>query len=84
MLLLGDKHKDVAGLCKNCTCQDNCCEIYNPSFLKELDKLASKEYPIDFYTELFFQPLEINGILVIQSLESVMNDLQMYVNQMIR
>jgi hypothetical protein len=33
-----------------------------PIFLQELDSLATKENPIDFYTELFFHPLEVTGI----------------------
>lgn len=63
LLLLGDKHNDTTGLCTNCTCEHGgCCEIYNPIFLQQLDALASKEYPIDFYTELFFSPLEVSGV----------------------
>ena len=63
-LLLGDKHLDEEGICDNCTCENNsCCEIYDPIFLRELDSLASHKYPIDFYTELFFNPVEYNGIV---------------------
>ena len=62
-LLLGDKHFEQTGLCTDCKCQDGgCCEIYDPLFLQELDSLATKENPIDFYTELFFAPLEVKGI----------------------
>ena len=54
VLLWGDHHREDTGLCPNCECDDKtkpCCyKIYDPNFLKELDKLASI-YPIDFYTE---------------------------------
>ena len=51
MWLLGDKHDGRSGMCASCTCKDGgCCEVYDPVFLQKLDSLASKAFPIDFYT----------------------------------
>jgi hypothetical protein len=62
ILLLGDKHFGKGGMCTDCSCQDgDCCELYDPLFLKELDSLSSDQYPIDFYTETFFSYLENSG-----------------------
>jgi len=62
-LLLGDKHYTKKGICINCTCTAgsciNCrCTIDDPTFLRDLDKLANDNHPIDFFTELFFRPIE--------------------------
>jgi hypothetical protein len=58
-LLLGDRH---TGICKNCTCETgSCCNIYDPTFLQDLDSLADEYHPIDFFTELFFEPIYPNS-----------------------
>ena len=54
MLLLGDKHFSMDGMCGTCTCEDGgCCEITDHTLLRDLDSLAFPEHPVDFYVESF-------------------------------
>ena len=64
IVIFGDHHFDRENNCEGCECKTNwitgkgwenkeCCyEIDDPEFLKLFDGVASKNYPIDFYTEL--------------------------------
>ena len=55
-MLFGDDHRSTSGMCQNCSCKKSgscCMPIYDPIFLQELDNIASKETPIDIYTENF-------------------------------
>jgi hypothetical protein len=65
ILLFGDQHESVEGMCSNCTClkeEKECCfEIYDKPFLQELDAIG-RAYPIDYYTE-FFDLIDERSIL---------------------
>ena len=68
IVLFGDHHFDRENNCEECECKTNwitgkgwenkeCCyEIDDPEFLKLFDGVASKNYPIDFYTEQSYEP----------------------------
>lgn len=62
IILFGDHHFDRENNCEECICNTNgenkeCCyEIDDPEFLKLFDGVASKNYPIDFYTEQSYEP----------------------------
>ncbi len=68
IILFGDHHFDRENSCEECECKTNwitgkgwenkeCCyEIDDPEFLKLFDGVASKNYPIDFYTEQLYEP----------------------------
>ena len=68
IILFGDHHFDRENNCEECECKTNwitgkgwenkeCCyEIDDPEFLKLFDGVASKNYPIDFYTEQSYEP----------------------------
>ncbi len=68
IILFGDHHFDKENNCEGCECKTNwiiekgwenkeCCyEIDDPEFLKLFDGVASKNYPIDFYTEQSYEP----------------------------
>ena len=68
IILFGDYHFGREGKCENCDCNtywriregwskgDCCYEIDDPEFLKLFDSLATKDFPIDFYTEQTYEP----------------------------
>ena len=64
IILFGDQHFRREGKCENCDCNtylrtgkgDCCYEIDDPDFLKLFDGLATKDFPIDFYTEQTYEP----------------------------
>ncbi len=68
IILFGDHHFDRENNCEECKCNSNwitgkgwenkeCCyDIDDPEFLKLFDGVASKNYPIDFYTEQSYEP----------------------------
>ena len=56
MIMLGDIHFTINGQCDICECinNSNCClHTFNPYFLELIDRLGSKDNPIDLYTEEF-------------------------------
>ncbi len=68
IILFGDYHFDRENNCEKCDCNtiwkigegwskgDCCYEIDDPEFLKLFDGLATKNFPIDFYTEQTYEP----------------------------
>ncbi len=68
IILFGDHHFGRENSCDECKCNTNwitekgwenkeCCyDIDDPEFLKLFDGVASKNYPIDFYTEQSYEP----------------------------
>lgn len=54
-ILFGDKHESDKYMCSDCNCINNgCCyKINDPNFLRILDKIASPNYPVDFFAETF-------------------------------
>jgi hypothetical protein len=55
IILLGDLHRSYEDLCFPCDCKledEKCCLKLYPFFIKFIDSLA---YPVDFYTETFFE-----------------------------
>lgn len=68
IILFGDYHFEREGKCEKCDCNttwkigegwtkgDCCYEIDDPEFLKLFDGLATKNFPIDFYTEEIYEP----------------------------
>jgi hypothetical protein len=68
IILFGDHHFSRENNCDECKCNTNwmtgkgwenkeCCyDIDDPEFLKLFDGVASKNYPIDFYTEQSYEP----------------------------
>jgi hypothetical protein len=68
IILFGDHHFSRENSCDDCKCKTNwitgkgwenkeCCyDIDDPEFLKLFDGVASKNYPIDFYTEQDYEP----------------------------
>ena len=68
IILFGDHHFDRENNCDECKCNTNwmtgkgweneeCCyDIDDPEFLKLFDGVATKNYPIDFYTEQEYEP----------------------------
>jgi len=59
IILFGDYHFSREETCEKCDCEssgDCCYEIDDPEFLKLFDGLASKNFPIDFYTEELYEP----------------------------
>ena len=58
IILFGDYHFGREGKCEKCDCNtsgDCCYEIDDPEFLKLFDGLATKNFPIDFYTEELYE-----------------------------
>ena len=68
IIFFGDQHFERKENCKNCDCNtvwrtgegwskgDCCYEIDDPEFLRLFDGIASKNFPIDFYTEQIYEP----------------------------
>lgn len=57
IILFGDEHFSRENKCDNCTCGKECCySIDDPEFLKLIDGVASKNYPIDLFVEQIYEP----------------------------
>ncbi len=50
VMLFGDFHQSLQGMCSPCNMKKGCMSIASPEFLKEMDTLA-KDTPVDFFTE---------------------------------
>jgi hypothetical protein len=53
LLLFGDVHGSIRGMCKPCDQSQDCYKIYDKELLSLLDKLSTDEHPVDFYIETF-------------------------------
>jgi hypothetical protein len=54
VLLFGDQHMSEKNICQRCNNEvpnEICFSIYDDKLLKKIDNLATKNTPIDFYTE---------------------------------
>jgi len=54
-ILFGDAHGSFANMCEVCECKpgsSNCCyKVYDPNFMRLIDKVISPGYSVDFYAE---------------------------------
>ena len=54
-ILFGDNHLSSKNMCEICECKDgssSCCyKIYDPNFMRLIDKVVSPGYSVDFYVE---------------------------------
>jgi serine/threonine protein kinase len=62
IILCGDAHRSYKNFCVDCDCSisdkkdDKCCyKLSGQDFIKLIDKEVASKYPIDFYTETFFE-----------------------------
>ncbi len=57
IILFGDEHFSKEDSCNNCSCGNVCCySIDDPEFLKLIDGVASKNFPIDLFVEQIYEP----------------------------
>lgn len=49
LILFGDSHQSHQYMCENCT--GTCYKIYEDRFLKILNSISNKDYPVDYYLE---------------------------------
>lgn len=49
VVLLGDRH-GIDELCEKCENDQGCYKVFDPKFLKQIDRIGEK-YPVDFFTE---------------------------------
>ena len=54
-ILFGDLHKSTDNMCEICECKDgssSCCyKVYDPNFMRLIDKVVSPGYSVDFFVE---------------------------------
>lgn len=65
--LFGDRHESTTEQCELCQCDaSSCClSVVDTPFLKQLDGIAKKRYPVDFYTERFLHQYSTSKLIKI-------------------
>lgn len=53
IILFGDEHFSFKHRCEPCENEDGCFNIYDDSFLSQLNSISNDENPVEFYTETF-------------------------------
>lgn len=57
ILLFGDVHFSIEGECADCMVNDGCYRISEDAFFQALDRVSTKDAPIDFYIESYMKDI---------------------------